>query len=41
MLFLQAPAVAPTPEELRQRLGIVHLLHQGLYGENGHQAKEG
>lgn len=31
-----APAAAPaTPEELKQRIGIVHTLHQGLYGENG------
>jgi hypothetical protein len=35
------PAVEPpTPEELKQRLDVVHLLHKGLYGENGPQSLE-
>lgn len=37
---ISVPAAAPTPEELRQRLGIVHLLHQGLYGDSGQTASE-
>ena len=28
----------PTPEELKERLGIVHMLHRGLYGENDDHA---
>ena len=34
------PAAPATPEELKERLGIVSMLHRGLYGENG-QPDEG
>jgi hypothetical protein len=29
-----------TPDEIKRRLAMVHLLHQGLYGDNG-QGEEG
>jgi hypothetical protein len=29
------PSGPPTTEDLKDRLGIVHMLHKGLYGENG------
>jgi hypothetical protein len=43
--FQRAPGVPQsvepaTPEELKQKLDVVHLLHKGLYGENGPQSSE-
>jgi hypothetical protein len=38
------PAPAPEPptvEDLKNRMGIVHMLHKGLYGENGAQGSQG
>jgi hypothetical protein len=29
----------PTTETLKDRLGIVHMLHKGLYGDNGQRAE--
>jgi len=36
----QEHQMPPTVDDLKSRLNIVHMLHKGLYGENG-QAEEG
>lgn len=31
----------PTIDDLKHKIGIVHMLHKGLYGENGQQGTHG